>query len=254
MIRKINAILVDDEPGSLLTLETLIERYCPAIEVVATTDHPLDLKLLLKKHNPDLVFLDIEMPYANGFDLLDMLKPVYFEVIFVTAFNDYALKAFKYAALDYLLKPVNIDELKQAVMRVEKVLINTKRENERVVGLLKNLYRPVDDPQKISVPDGDSFNLLDIDEIVYLEASGKYSKLHFEKRHPLLIMKTLKDFEEVLPPKYFIRIHHSFLINLKHAKRYQMGRNGLLEMSNGERLEISSRKRIDFLARFKNLQ
>jgi two-component system, LytTR family, response regulator len=250
MSQLIRALLVDDEPGSLMTLKTLLQRYCPDVSVVADTGHPPDVVDLVKKFTPDLVFLDIEMPYANAFDLLDMLQPVSFEVIFVTAFNDYALKAFKYAALDYLLKPLNIDELKGAVERVKKVLNRPPGLNDRVKGLLENLNHSSDDPEKISIPTDDGYSLLNLNAIIFIEAVGNYSKIHLENGKKPLIVRSLKEFEELLPTKRFIRVHHSFIINIHHAKRYQKGRGGVVEMTNGVQIEVAVRKRTDFLARF----
>lgn len=250
MSQLIRAILVDDEPGSLVTLKTLLQRYCPDVSVVAETGHPPDVVELVRKFSPDLLFLDIEMPYANAFDLLDMLRPVKFEVVFVTAFNDYALKAFKYAALDYLLKPLNIDELKGAVERVKKMLMGPQGINGRVNGLLENLSRPADDPEKISIPTDDGYSLLELNKIIFIEAEGNYSRVYLENGRKPLIVRSLKEFEETLPPKRFIRVHHSFIINIHHAKRYQKGRGGLVEMTNGVRIEVAVRKRTDFLNKF----
>ena len=242
---------MDDEPGSLLTLKTLLNRYCTEIEVIAISGHPPEAIELIRKHNPDLVFLDIEMPYANAFDMLDMLQPVKFEVVFVTAFNNYALKAFKYAAVDYLLKPLNIDDLIGAVARVRRFIPPSPVLNNRVGGLLQNLKRPADEPEKISLPTGNGFDVISIENIVYIEASGSYSQLFISDGRRMVVTKSLKEFEELMPMHKFMRIHHSFIVNMQHVKKYYKGRGGFVQMSNGAEIEVAVRKKQDFLARFR---
>jgi two-component system, LytTR family, response regulator len=251
MMNKIPVAIVDDEPGSIITLETMLRDYCPEVTVAGTASGAEEAKVLFYQHKPALVFLDIEMPYANGFDLLDQLKPVSFEVIFVTAFNDYALKAFKYAALDYLLKPVNIDELKEAVSRAIKVFPNAGNQNKRVEALLENIEYSVENPKSITVPTGTTFEVVELDSIMYIEASGNFSILVMEKGKRILASRKLKEFEETLPIAHFLRVHHSFIINLNKIKKYQKGRSGIIELKNGDKVEVSARKKNDLLVRIK---
>lgn len=250
----INAILIDDEPGSIITLKTLLEGYCPGVNVVATTGNPLDAIGMIKELNPDLVFLDIEMPFANAFDLLDQLKPISFEVVFITAFNDYALKAFKYAAVDYLLKPVNISELQTAVERAQKVMQGTSRFNERVNGLLGNLQQPVDEPGVISVPSAKGYDLIELAKIIYITALGNYAEIHSENGMKMTVSKGLKELEEQLPPLWFFRIHHSYIVNLNKVHKYIRGRGGKVILSDNTTIEVAARKKNEFLTSFKNIR
>jgi len=247
----INAILVDDEPGSLITLEGLLQRFCPEVQILAASGNPLEAIELIKERKPNLVFLDIEMPYANAFDVLDRVSPVDFQVVFVTAFSEYAIKAFKYAALDYLLKPLNIDELKNAVERVKRTLLTQTGGNIRVAGLLDNLKHPSDNPEKLSFSTPNGFELINVSNILYFEAEGSYSLVILTGGKKLTVSKGLKDFEESLSPIQFVRIHHSFLINLAHVKRYLKGRGGHVEMTNGLLIEVAVRRKADFLETFK---
>lgn len=247
----INAILVDDEPGSLITLGGLLERFCPEVNILAASGNPLEAIELIKAKKPNLVFLDIEMPYANAFDVLDRIAPVDFQVVFVTAFSEYAIKAFKYAALDYLLKPLNIDELKVAVERVKNTLITNPKGNIRVAGLLDNLKHPSDNPEKLSIYTSVGFELINVSDIICFEAEGAYSQLILRNRQKLFVSRGLKDFEESLSPRQFVRVHHSFLVNLSHVKRYINGRGGQVEMTNGLFIEVSVRRKAEFREKFK---
>jgi two-component system LytT family response regulator len=250
----IRSIIVDDEPGSIITLHALLDTYCPDVQVVATSGNPLEAIDLVKEMNPDLLFLDIEMPFANAFDMLDMLKPVKFEVIFITAFNDYALKAFKYAVVDYLLKPINIAELKESVERVKKVLSGSPLFNQRVNGLLDNMRRPHDEPDVITVPTPKGFNVIELDQIIFMEANGSYSEISFVNGKKTMAIKSLKDFEEQLPSHMFMRIHHSYIVNMQKVEKYIRGRGGKVILTGGTSVEVATRKRNDFLEKLKNIR
>lgn len=251
MVNSIPVIIIDDEPGSIITLEALLREYCPEVHVAGTAVSVTEAKILFERQKPALVFLDIEMPFSNGFDLLDQIKPVTFEVIFVTAFNNYALKAFKYAALDYLLKPVNIEELREAVNRAIKILPHTGQHNIKVETLLNNIEYSTEQPVKITIPTGNTYEVVHLADILYIEASGNFSILVFEKGKRLLASRRLKEFEEVLPRALFLRVHHSFIINLSKIRKYQKGRSGVIELLNGVKVEVSARKKNELLARIK---
>ncbi len=246
------AIIVDDEDGSITTLQMLLSRYCPEVKVMASFLDPLEAIARIDSFNPDLLFLDIEMPYANAFDLLDKLAPVSFEVIFVTAFNNYALKAIKYAAVDYLLKPVSIEELKFAIGRASKQLElrQNQNENKRVSGLLENLKQSDKGSHKITVPTKDGFEVEDAKNILYLEASGSYTIMAMNTGNRILVSKGLKELEEILADANFVRVHHSFIVNILQVKEYKKGRGGTIEMKNGDLIEMSVRKKQDFLDKF----
>lgn len=253
MREKIPVSIVDDEPGSIITLEALLKEYCPEVYVTGTALNAEDAIELFETTKPSLVFLDIEMPFANGFELLDRMKPVPFEVIFVTAFNNYALKAFKYAALDYLLKPINIDELKEAVCRAVRLLSATGRSNKRVETLLNNLEFPSDNPTKITVPTGSAYEVISLHEILYIQASGNFSLLVLEGGKSFIASKSLKEFEELLSTCGFYRAHHGHMLNLTKIRKFLKGKNGAAELLNGDILEVAVRKRAELLTKLKPL-
>jgi two-component system, LytTR family, response regulator len=249
MQNRIGSIIVDDEPGNIITLQELLKAYCPGVLVEGTAQDPIQGYNLIQEVKPELVFLDIEMPYGNAFDLLDKLLPISFEVIFITAFNDYAIKAFKYAALDYLLKPVNIEELKAAVNRAEERLRH-KNVNGRINLLLDNMRSESTGLQKIGLPTTEGLLFEDIDTITHLEADGSYTKVFINGGKPLLVSKNLKEYEDILPPALFCRVHHSHIVNLRYVKKYYKGRGGYIELQDGTSIEVSARKKDEFFDRF----
>jgi two-component system LytT family response regulator len=249
-MQKIKSIIVDDEPGNVITLTKLLNGYCTEIEVLGTAANPLQAYDLIKKTDPQLVFLDIEMPYGNAFDLLDKITPVTFEVIFITAFNNYAIKAFKYAAIDYILKPVNITELKDAIKKVSKRLEENSI-NARINSLLNNLKPENQSTQKIALPTIEGFRFEDVNSITHLQADGSYTHVFFKDKKKELVSKAIKYFEDILPEAVFCRVHHSHIININYIKKYYKGRGGYVEMEDGTTVEISTRKKDDFLEKFR---
>ncbi|MCU0394676.1 MAG: LytTR family DNA-binding domain-containing protein [Chitinophagaceae bacterium] len=241
----INTILIDDEPGSIRALEGLLEKYCPVVNIIGQAQNPIEGAKLVQEMQPDLVFLDIEMPYGNAFDMLDKLAPIRFEVIFVTAFNNYALKAFRYAAADYLLKPISIEELSEAVNRISERL-DRKKVNTSIETLLSNLHNEGSNAKRISLPTQDGFRVEDINNIMYLHAEGSYTFIYLKDKEKILVSRNLKDFEDMLPDNIFCRIHHSSIININYVKQYFKGRGGEVEMQDGEIILISTRKKADF--------
>ncbi len=250
MTPKINAIIIDDEPGNIITLQELLRLYCPEVKVMDTAPDPLKGYDSILHNDPDLVFLDIEMPYGNAFDLLNRFASVKFEVIFITAFDSYAVKAFKYAAADYLLKPVNIDELKHAVHKLAQRL-HDKTENLRVKTLLNNLKLSGNAAPRIGLTTETGFQLEEIQNILYLEASGSYTLVYTKDGNKYIIAKNLKEFEDILPEAVFCRVHHSYIINITGVKKYSKGRGGAVEMENGISIDVAVRKKEQFLDRFK---
>jgi two-component system, LytTR family, response regulator len=251
MSKRITSIIVDDEPGNIITLKELLKLYCPDVAVIDTAPDARRAFDLISAVKPELVFLDIEMPYGNAFDLLDRLSPVKFEIIFITAFNNYAVKAFKYAALDYILKPVNIEELKLAVSKAEKRL-QERTENIRVKTLLSNLKITGNATPKISLATDKGFQLEEVQNILYLEASGSYTFVYTRTGAKYTIPKNLKEFEEILPEELFCRVHHSYIISIAGIKKYSKGRGGTVEMENGISIDVAVRKKEQFLEWFKN--
>lgn len=250
MSNNIKTILVDDEPGSLAMLEQLLITYCPSVQIIGKAVNSVEAKSLIENLHPTLVFLDIELPYGNAFDMLDKISSISFEVIFVTAYNNYALKAFRYAAADYLLKPVNIDELIAAVNRISSRL-GEKKVNNRIVSLLENIGNNADPFKKIILPTVDGFLVEDINNIMYLQAEGSYTCFHLQQNKKVLVSKNLKEFEDILPEQLFCRIHHSTIININYVKKFFKGRGGEVEMQDGQMILIATRKKADFLSRFR---
>jgi len=244
----IKSVIIEDEPGGVVTLRGLLKEYCPNVTVLGDAPNPIKGAELIRSVKPDLVFLDIEMPYGNGFDLLDALSPVFFEVIFVTAFNQYAVKAFKYSALDYVLKPVSIIELKGAVNRVAKRLVE-KDINSKVENLLKFVKLDGQTP-KIGLPTSDGYRLEFLKDIIYLQAKGSYTEVFIKGKKSELVARSLGDFEEMLPTQKFSRIHHSTIVNSDHVKRFQDEKGLFLEMTDGQSVEVSKRRKAEFFKRF----
>lgn len=242
------AVIIDDEEDSRKILASYLAKYCADVEVCGFGESVATGIGVIQKHNPDVVFLDIEMPYGNGFDLLDSIKEITFETVFVTAFDHYAIQALNQSAAYYLLKPISIDELINAVnkIRAERSEANYTR-HSRV--LLDNLRTPVN--QKIMLPTMEGFEIVAIKTILYCEAADNFTRFYLEDvAIPLLICKTLKYFEEILKEHRFLRIHRSYLINPDYVIRYTKGKGGSVTMKNKKELEMSAEKRQLFLGMF----
>lgn len=245
----IKCVLVDDEPRNLSVLKKMLGQYCPDITVTGTAESTDEALSVIRTTHPQLVFMDIEMSPGNAFELLDSLEPIDFEVIFVTAHDGYAIKGFKYNALDYVLKPIEIDDLRQAVNKA------VKRIREQDIGSRLNLLLPQLRADrllgKIALREKDGLTLYAYDEIISCSAEGAYTRFSFTKSPALLVSGSLKEFEGQLPADHFCRIHDSHLINLNHVKKYHTGKGGYVEMTDGKSLEVSVRKKAEFLARLK---
>jgi two-component system LytT family response regulator len=245
----IRSVLIDDEPKNNRILKMMLEEFCPGITVAGQTDNVTDGVNLIRELKPDLVFLDIEMPHGNGFDLLDQLMPIRFEVIFITAFNDYSLKAIKYSALDYLLKPVNIDELKTAVIKAAE-RIASRNMNARIENLLYNLHKPQQELQKIALPSKEGYVFVLLTDIIRCESKTGYTTFFIEGAEKMVSSRNIKEYEPLLPNDIFFRIHNSHIINLNHIRKYHRGRGGYIEMDDGALIEVATRRKDEFLARF----
>jgi two-component system LytT family response regulator len=243
----IRAIIVDDEPKNRRILRQLLEKFCPQVTVEHEAGSAKEALEVIAHSTPDLLFLDIEMPYGNAFDLLDQLVPVDFEIIFITAFDEYTLKAFKYSALDYLLKPVNIEELQAAVDRASKK-IHHKGINQQLTNLLENLNSNKPAISKIAVPTNDSYVFVALREILRLEARGNYTCIYTADGNKHISSRNIKQYDEMLPDKQFFRIHNSHIVNLEHVRKYRRGRGGEVEMADGSVLEVATRRKDAFLA------
>ncbi len=242
------AVIIDDEKDSREILAKYLKKYCPNVTVCGfgkSVDTGLEE---IKKHNPDIVFLDIEMPYGNGFDLLDKFEKINFETVFVTAFDNYAIPALNQSAAYYLLKPIDIDELIKAVEKIRGER-NQKNYIQHARILLEN--KKVGAQQKIMLPTLEGFDIINIDSILYCEAADNFTKFYLEGGQTLLICRTLKYFEEVLNEHRFLRIHRSYLINPDFVIRYSKGKGGYVTMKNNMELEVSPTKKKEFLELFK---
>ena len=246
----IDAVIIDDEQNNVEALQTLLAQFCPDVNVEGTALNTNAGITIIKKLQPELVFLDIEMPFGNAFDLLEKLMPVSFEVIFVTAFEQYAIRAIKYVALDYLLKPVSIEELKAAVEKA-RLRLDKKKPNTRIESLLGNFRDEPTGLKKIGLPVQEGFVFEEIENIIHLEAEGHFTYVFTTSDRKILVTKTLKDFDDILPPALFCRIHHSHIVNLNFIKKYYSGRGGYIELKDGTTVAVSTRKKEEFLEKFK---
>jgi two-component system, LytTR family, response regulator len=245
----VRALIIDDEPRNVRILKNLLEEFCPEVTIEGEAGDVNTAFTAIRHYKPDLVFLDIEMPYGNAFDLLDKLMPIDFEVIFITAFDTYTLKAFKYSALDYLLKPVDIQDLKAAVKRAVERMAG-KNINLQLANLLGNLKNTQPSLQKIALPAIDGIMFVSVTEIIRFEANGSYTDVHIDTVEKITVSKNIKEYEDILPPSVFCRVHNSHIINLNRVKKYHKGRGGYLVMDDGTNIEVSIRRRDEFLAKF----
>jgi two-component system LytT family response regulator len=238
----VKAILVDDEKNALEMLEWQLHTYCPQVFVADTCSSADDGIAAIIQHKPQLVFLDIEMPKKNGFDLLQYFQQPFFDVIFTTAYNQFALKAFRFAALDYLLKPIDADDLVVAVHRYEKKVLSGNFKEQLDI-LMQQYNQPNELPQKISFSTQQAIHFISPATILYGESDSNYTTLHFIDRPKMVVSKTLKEVEEMLVHYSFYRIHHSYIINLKQVNRYMKIDGGFIEMTNGVQLPISRQRK-----------
>jgi two-component system LytT family response regulator len=241
------AVIVDDEKDSRQILINYLEKYCPDVTVCGFGESVATGLEAIRKHNPDIVFLDIEMPYGNGFDLLEQAGDHQFETVFVTAFGNYAIQALNQSASYYLLKPINIDELVKAVEKIKtEKAENNYTQHARV--LLDNLKN--NGQQKIMLPTLEGFEIVPVADIIYGEAADNFTRFYFKEGQPLMICRTLKYFEDVLSAHGFLRIHRSYLINPSFVIRYSKGKGGYVTMKNNQELEVSANKKQEFLKLF----
>ena len=247
------SILVDDELDGIRTLQRMLATNCPQVEIAATCTSAESAKQQIELLKPDLVFLDIQMPGKTGLDLLREISPKDFEVIFVTAYNEYMLQALQYSAADYLLKPVDEDRLIEAVNRVQQKLEVGKREerNNVLMHNLGNAGQPAE--MRLCLPTMKGFIVLKLEEIVYCEAERSYTVFHLTNGKTVTVSKPLLDYDHLLRDTSFLRIHKSFLINLHHVKEYQRGEGGMVIMSNNAEIEVSRRKKELFLMKVKEV-
>jgi two-component system, LytTR family, response regulator len=238
--------LIDDESSSRNSLRQKISAHCPGIEIIAEYESGEEGLKAIEEKRPDIVFLDVEMPRMNGFTMLQQLKNRSFELIFTTAYDHYAIQAIRYSALDYLVKPVEVQELKEAVKKAKENRENNTP-NERVETLLYNLLNEKNFHSRIAIPSMEGLQFVETNDIIYLEAKSNYTEIFVKDLPKLTVAKTLKEFDDLLPSSTFIRIHHSYLINKNHILKYIKGEGGQVVMRNGTALDVARRKKEEFL-------
>lgn len=240
------AILIDDEDGSRESLARLIEKYCKNIQIVAKADSMLSGLTAIQQHEPDLVFLDIEMPNGTGFDLLEKIKQIDFDVIFTTAYDHYAIRAIKFSAVDYILKPIDPDELVTAVNRVEAKQANKKGNNDKYQTLLSNI-KAGNALKKVAIPDGEGLLFINMSDIIRCDSDGNYTYFILTGGKKIVSSRTLGEYESMFEGENFFRVHRSHLVNLEHVKKYIKGEGGYVVLSDNSQVEVSRRKKNDFL-------
>jgi two-component system LytT family response regulator len=233
------AIVIDDEKRARITLSLLLEEYNPDVLLVAECENLPEGVKAIRKHQPDLVFLDIEMPGHSGLELLDFFdeSEIHFSIIFTTAYNEYAIQAFKFSAIDYLLKPINPEELTNAIARLEK----QKQRLENIKALQENIKQ--ESLKRIAVPTNNGLLFLDIDKIMYIKGEGAYSEIIYENDSKILVSRNLKNFEDIVcADTHFLRVHKSFIVNLSFVAAYIKSDGGSLILQNKQEIPVSPDK------------
>lgn len=245
----IRCVLIDDENNSLEMMEWLIKTYCPQVSIVAMCNSSEKGIEAIKKFKPDVVFLDIEMPHMNGFDMLEQFDKLFFDVVFCTAYDQFAIKAFKYSALNYLLKPVDPADLQETIRRLEEKKSSPSK--EQIEMLLQNIRGNAKPPvQRIALTTNDGMIFVSTQDILYCEAESNYTSVVLKGGKRILVSKVLKDIDETLSGNDFYRIHNSFLININHIKKYVRGDGGYVIMENDVTISISRSRRQEFMELF----
>ncbi len=242
----LKTIIVEDEEKASLNLKNILHEYCNNVEVVAMLDTVALGIAAIKKHKPDLVFLDVKMKGETGFDLLEQINDINFEIIFTTAHNEYALKAFKFSAIHYLLKPIDIDQLVSAIERVKEIK-DHKFNKMRFDLAIENLKDQKNTFRKIALPTTDGLVFIQIEDIIRCESEDNYTYFFLQKESKILVSKTIKHYEELLVEHNFFRVHQSHLINLNHITKYHKGEGGYASMADGSSVPVSRRKKVAFL-------
>jgi len=243
----IRAILIDDEPLAVEVLGNDLKAYCPEVKVVATCNSAKEGLKAIKDHKPGLIFLDIEMPWMNGFEMLEVIENINFDVIFTTAYDQFAVQAFKISAIDYLLKPIDKEDLIGAVKKVvEKKDPHISKQHLDV--LMQNMA-PSGENQRVALPSKNGFEFVLMQDILYCEADGNYTYFYMADKKRRLISRPMKEVEKMLNDPSFCRIHNSYLINLNQTQRYVRGDGGYVEMLDGTTLNVARSKKDELIAK-----
>jgi len=245
----ITATIVDDEPFCCESLATLLERYCPAVKVLDICYSASAALQSIQQHPPNILFLDIEMPHMNGFELLEKLPEINFQLIFTTSFDQYAIKAIQFSALDYLLKPIEREELQKAVQKVVHGMHHPLPQQIEI--LLQKLSHPTIAVNKIAIPTMEGLQMIFVESVISCTSDSNYTILHLKNKQKITASRTLKEIEEMLEDYSFARVHHSYLVNLNEIEKYIKGEGGYLVMSDGTTIDVSRSRKEMLLKKLK---
>lgn len=248
MNHTMRAVIIDDEKHSTEMLEWLLQTYSPEVEILAVCHSGEEGLKALQRHQPDLVFMDIEMPRMNGFDVLDQLQDRKFELVFITAYDQFAVRAFKYAAVNYLLKPVDPDDLTATLARIRDKKSPTGPAQMEL--LFQSLINKQQQVERIALSSGDGLVFVNTSEITYCKAESNYTQVVLQNGRKILVARTLKDLDETLSGKDFFRVHASYLVNINHISRFVRGDGGYIVMPDDAQITISRSKRDEFFQLF----
>lgn len=244
----LKAIIVDDNVNSLQNLAQKVTEFCPDVRIVATSESPEEAIQLIRQHGPDVLFLDIEMPRMNGFRMLDELEEYNFDVVFTTAYNHYAIDAIRISAFDYLTKPIAIKDLQNAV---ERLVAQRDSHTRQKFDILRQSFAGAGSQDGlIAVPTGEGLEFVPMSHITRIESVSNYSRVYLVDGKTMVVTRLLKDFESMLVPYDFYRIHHSHLVNLKQIRKYLRGDGGQVVLQNGDMIDVARRKKEEFLKLF----
>lgn len=245
----IKAILVDDESHCLKALQLLLEKHCPEVHVLEQCRSAEKALEAIKRLKPTVVFLDVQMPFMNGFEMLEQLKEISFAVIFTTSYDQYAIQAIHFSALDYLLKPIDANELKAAVQKIKAQKEFSSAEQFEL--LLQQLQHKGNDLSRIAVPTTEGFELIPAEQVLYCEADDTYTYFFLKSTRKITACRSLKEVEsQLLQFNHFVRIHHSFMVNLNEVTKYIRGDGGYVVMSDGRTINVSRSRKEELLKRF----
>lgn len=247
----LRTIIIDDEAHQRLAIERMVKTYCPTLWVVSKDESVQSGLTAINKHKPDLVLLDIQMGDGTGFDLLDNLKTIDFKVIFITAYDQFALKAFRFSALDYLLKPLDPDDLVRAVARVSELMQSDF--HVQLANLKEHLGTAGKDQKKIIIKTHDHIHLVPVNEILYCQSDSNYVTFFLTNKNKIVASANLKDYEEILSESGFFRVHKSYLVNLKHVRRLEKSQGGFVYLEGELKIPVAVRKRLKLFQKFERM-
>jgi two-component system LytT family response regulator len=237
----LKAIIIDDEPYCCEILAAMLESDFPEVEIVAICKNGAEALSAIRQHSPNLVFLDVEMPKMNGFEMLEQLPTINFHLIFTTSYDQYALKAIRFSAIDYLLKPIDREELKTAVQKVKEKTQSPIPQQLEI--LMQKLRHPLSPVTKIALPTIEGLQMIPADTIISCESDDNYTTLQLKSKKKILVTRSLKEMEEILEQHSFIRVHRFYIVNLNEIEKYIKGEGGYLVMSDGTSIDVAKNKK-----------